>query len=137
VDVLVVGDIQELANRPKTQSEFLNIIKNLKSKGAQIILSSDKAPSDLLSIEKRILTRLSSFLLIDLKSPALETRIEILKKYAKRQSLELDESIIQTIAQKYSNNIRELEGAILKLVAHSRQLNTKVDLELVRKILKR
>ncbi len=132
VDILIIDDIHELKNKTRTQSEFFFIFNQLQSRGKQLIFTSDKPPKEIVGIEDRIRTRLSSALLIDIQQPDLETRIAILKKKAKEKDIFLDDEIINLIASCVKTNVRELEGKLVKLGAYSDLMNVDIDLEIAK-----
>lgn len=132
VDVLIIDDIHELKNRTRTQAEFFEIFNELQSKKKQLIFTSDKPPKEIDGIEDRILTRLSSALLIDIKQPDLETRIAILKKKAIEKDIYIGDDVINLIAQSVKTNVRELEGKLIRLGAYSDLMNVDIDLEIAK-----
>lgn len=132
VDILIIDDIHELKNKTRTQSEFFYIFNQLQSKGKQLIFTSDKPPKEIVGIEDRIRTRLSSALLIDIHQPDLETRIAILKKKSKEKDIYLDDNVINLIASCVKTNVRELEGKLVKLGAYSDLMNVDIDLEIAK-----
>lgn len=132
VDILIIDDIHELKNKTRTQSEFFYIFNQLQSKGKQLIFTSDKPPKEIVGIEDRIRTRLSSALLIDIQQPDLETRIAILKKKAKEKDIFLDDDVINLIASCVKTNVRELEGKLVKLGAYSDLMKVDIDLEIAK-----
>ena len=132
VDILIIDDIHELKNKTRTQSEFFYIFNQLQSKGKQLIFTSDKPPKEIVGIEDRIRTRLSSALLIDIQQPDLETRIAILKKKSKEKDIYLDDNVINLIASCVKTNVRELEGKLVKLGAYSDLMNVDIDLEIAK-----
>lgn len=132
VDILIIDDIHELKNKTRTQSEFFYIFNQLQSKGKQLIFTSDKPPKEIVGIEDRIRTRLSSALLIDIQQPDLETRIAILKRKANEKDIFLDDDVINLIASCVKTNVRELEGNLVKLGAYSDLMNVDIDLEIAK-----
>ncbi len=131
-DILIIDDIHELKNRARTQSEFFHIFNELQNKGKQLVFTSDKPPKDILGIEDRIRSRLSSALLIDIQQPDLETRIAILKKKSLEKDIYLSDDVINLIASCIKNNVRELEGNLIKLGAYSDLMNVDIDLEIAK-----
>lgn len=117
IDVLLVEDIQFLSGKEKTQEEFFHIFNALHQDGKQIILSSDRAPKDVPDIEERLISRFSWGLSADLQIPEYETRYAILERKAQDNGIQLDPRIIEFIAHNFKSNIRDLEGAIIKLLA--------------------
>ncbi|MDP7321942.1 MAG: chromosomal replication initiator protein DnaA [Bacteriovoracaceae bacterium] len=132
VDILIIDDIHELKNKTRTQSEFFYIFNELQNKGKQLVFTSDKPPKEIVGIEDRIRTRLSSALLIDIQQPDLETRIAILKKKAIEKDIYLDDDVINLIASCVKTNVRELEGKLVKLGAYSDLMNVDIDLEIAK-----
>lgn len=132
VDILIIDDIHELKNKTRTQSEFFHIFNELQNKGKQLVFTSDKPPKEIVGIEDRIRTRLSSALLIDIQQPDLETRIAILKKKAVEKDIYLDDEVINLIASCVKTNVRELEGNLVKLGAYSDLMNVDIDLEIAK-----
>jgi len=129
VDVLMVDDIQFLSDKDGTQEEFFHTFNALHSDGKQIVLTSDKPPSELKSIEDRLRSRFNSGLSVDISLPDLETRTAILWRKAESERLQVDKEIIDLIAKYIHSNIRELEGALNSVTARSRLTGTKCTLE--------
>lgn len=117
IDVLLVDDIQFFSGKEKTQEEFFHIFNALHQDGKQIILSSDRAPKDVPDIEDRLISRFSWGLSADLQMPEYETRYAILERKAGDNGIQLDPKIIEFIAHNFKSNVRDLEGAIIKLLA--------------------
>ncbi|MFG0293166.1 MAG: chromosomal replication initiator protein DnaA [Phycisphaerales bacterium JB050] len=115
VDVLVIDDIHFLAERERTQEEFFHTFNALYQNGRQIILSSDAAPNEIPHLEARLVSRFQSGLVVDIKPPSYETRVQIVKRKAKIRGLDLDEPVACFIASKITTNIREIEGAITRV----------------------
>jgi chromosomal replication initiator protein len=136
LDVLIIDDIHELKNRQGTQNAFFHIFNDLYSKGKQLIFTSDKTPKEIDGIEERIRTRLSWGLVIDIQQPDLETRIAILKKKANELDFYLSEEVIELIASSIKDNIRELEGSLIKLAAYASLFKQDIDIEIARRELK-
>lgn len=136
IDVLMIDDIQELKNKHSTQNEFFHVFNELHNQGKQLIFTSDKEPKDIDGIEERIRTRLSWGLVSDIQLPDLETRIAILKKKAKEEDVFLPDDVINLIASAYKNNIRELEGSLIKLGAYSSLFGVDIDIEIAQEQLK-
>jgi chromosomal replication initiator protein DnaA len=125
IDVLIIDDIQEFAGLEGTQNIFFQIFNHLHQSGKQLILTSDRAPVELQGMEQRLLSRFKWGLSAELQSPDLETRKTILKKKIYNEGIEIDDEVIDFIASKVTTNIRELEGALISLIAQS-TLNKKV-----------
>jgi len=119
IDVLIMDDIHNLANKLKTQDVFFQLFNNLHQKGNQIILTSDKPPVELEGIEPRLLSRFKWGLAADLQVPDIETRIAIIRKKLHKDGITISDDVIEYLAYSISTNIRELEGAMISLVAHS------------------
>jgi len=134
IDVLIVDDIQFLANRPKTQEIFFNIFNQLHQNGKQIILTSDRAPKDLQDVEKRLISRFKWGLNADLNSPEFETRIDIFRKKMENEGVKLNDEFVEYICHHVKNNIRELEGVLISLVARASLNKTKINLDLVKEV---
>jgi chromosomal replication initiator protein len=135
-DVLIIDDIHELKNRAGTQNEFFHIFNELMDRGKQLIFTSDKQPKEIDGIEERIRTRLSSALPVEVQQPDLETRIAILKKKAIEKDIYLSDDVVTLIAKCVKNNIRELEGCLVKLGAVTSILKVDIDLEVAKEHLK-
>jgi chromosomal replication initiator protein len=133
IDVLIIDDIHELKNKPSTQNEFFHVFNQLYNNGKQLIFTSDKNPKEIIGLEERIKTRLSWGLVIDVQQPDLETRIAILKKKAKEEDIYLSEDVINLIANSIKNNVRELEGSLIKLGAYSSLFKIDIDIEIAKK----
>ncbi|MFA9390183.1 MAG: chromosomal replication initiator protein DnaA [Prolixibacteraceae bacterium] len=140
IDVLIIDDVQEFAGKEKTQETFFHIFNHLHQLGKQLILTSDKSPIDIKGIEQRLLSRFKWGLTTDLQAPDYLTRLAILKKKTYKDGLTMPEEVLEYIAHNISSNVRELEGALISLLAQS-TLNKKaitVDLaiDMINKIVK-
>jgi len=129
VDILMVDDIQFLSDKDGTQEEFFHTFNTLHSEGKQIVLTSDKPPSELKSIEDRLRSRFNSGLSVDISLPDLETRTAILLHKVEAERIQIDQEIINLIAKYIQSNIRELEGALNSVTARSRLTGAKCTLE--------
>ncbi|MBD5544638.1 MAG: chromosomal replication initiator protein DnaA [Lachnospiraceae bacterium] len=129
VDVLLLDDVQFIIGKESTQEEFFHTFNTLHTAGKQIILSSDKPPKEMATLEERFRSRFEWGLIADIKAPDYETRMAILKKNAETYYGEIDEEILKYIATNVKSNIRELEGAFKKVIA-SYKLNTGAELNL-------
>lgn len=129
VDVLLLDDVQFIIGKESTQEEFFHTFNALHTAGKQIILSSDKPPKEMATLEERFRSRFEWGLIADIKAPDYETRMAILKKNAETYYGEIDEEILKYIATNVKSNIRELEGAFKKVIA-SYKLNTGAELNL-------
>lgn len=137
IDVLIVDDIQFFSGKEKTQEEFFHIFNSLHQDGKQIILSSDRAPKDIPDIEERLISRFNWGLSADLQMPDYETRYAILERKASDNGVEFDPEILEFIARNFKSSIRDLEGAIIKLLAASSlQGFDQIDLNMAKRILK-
>ncbi len=137
IDVLIVDDIQFFSGKEKTQEEFFHIFNSLHQDGKQIILSSDRAPKDIPDIEERMISRFGWGLSADLQIPEYETRYAILERKANDNGITLDPDIIEFIAHNFKSNIRDLEGAIIKLLATASLKHVdEIDLLMAKNVLK-
>ena len=136
VDVLLIDDIHFIAGKESTQEEFFNTFNALYDGHKQIVLSSDRPPKTIPGLEERLVSRFEWGLVTDIQPPDFETRIAILKKKAERNAAELPDDILYYIADIIKTNIRELEGALIKVIAYSALENKKISLELVKDIMK-
>lgn len=135
VDVLLIDDIQFLSGKMQTQEEFFHTFNALYEQQKQIILSSDCAPSDIPKLESRLTSRFQMGLIADIQPPALETRIAILRKKAESEKVFLSDDVVLFIANKVKTNVRQLEGALVKLMAYAALGNRLIDLELAEECL--
>ena len=135
VDVLIVDDVQFFSGKEKTQEEFFHIFNALHQAGKQIVLSADRPPREIDGIEERLLSRFQWGLSADVQPPGLDTRIAILNRKAENDGIDLDDEIIEFIAHNIKSNIRELEGALIRLLAHSTLHQREIDLSLAREVL--
>jgi len=136
VDVLLIDDIHFIAGKESTQEEFFHTFNALYDSHKQIVLSSDRPPKTIPGLEERLVSRFEWGLVTDIQPPDFETRIAILKKKAERNAATLPDDILYYIAEKIKSNIRELEGALIKIIAYSALENKKISMELVKGILK-
>lgn len=131
-DVLLVDDVQFLENREGFQEEFFHTFNELYDKGKQIVLTSDKKPGDLITLEERLRTRFSQGLQIDVAVPNYETRLAILKKKSDSNGYNIDDKILEYIADRIKSNVRELEGALIRVVSLSQLKNNVITLEMAK-----
>lgn len=136
IDVLIMDDIQFFANKDKTQDIFFHIFNHLHQNNKQLILTSDRPPKDLEGMEERLLSRFKWGLSADLQTPAFETRIAILEKKMYKDGIELPKEVVEFVAYNISTNIRELEGALISLLAQASLNKKEIDLDLAKKIIK-
>lgn len=130
IDVLIIDDVHHLAGKEKTQDVFFHIFNHLHQSGKQLVLTSDKPPVELQGLEQRLLSRFKWGLSADLQSPDFETRIAILKKKIYNDGINMPEEVIEYIATHISNNVRELEGALISLLAQSTLNRKEITLDL-------
>jgi chromosomal replication initiator protein len=135
VDVLIVDDVQFFSGKEKTQEEFFHIFNALHQAGKQIVLSADRPPREIEGIEERLLSRFQWGLSADVQPPGLETRIAILQRKAEDDGIDLDQDVIEFIAHNIKSNIRELEGALIRLLAHATLHQRELDLSLAKDVL--
>lgn len=119
IDVLIIDDVHEFAGKEGTQNSFFHIFNHLHQSGKQLILTSDKPPVELQGLEQRLLSRFKWGLAAELQMPGFETRIAILKKKIYNDGIEIDDSVVEHLASKITNNVRELEGALVSLLAQA------------------
>jgi len=137
VDVLMFDDVQFMSNKESTQEEFFYTFNSLIEEGRQIIISADKSPTDLEGIEARLKSRLSGGLVADIHPTDFDLRVGILNHKAKEMGITLPDKVVEFLAQKITSNIRELEGSLRRLVAHSQLLSkNEITLDMTQDILK-
>ena len=137
IDVLIVDDIQEWINAPKTLDTFFHIFDHLFRMGKQIILASDRPPVDLNGVKDRLLTRFSCGLIAELEKPNAQLCIDILNSKCRRDGLKIPAEVIQFIAQTANGSVRDLEGVLNSLMAYSIVYNSNVDMRLAERVIKR
>lgn len=130
-DILLIDDIQFIAGKESTQEEMFHTFNDLHSRGKQVVLSSDRAPKAMVTLEERLQSRFEWGLMADIQLPDIETRKAILQSKAEDYGVEVPEHVIDTIAHHVRNNIRELEGALNKLIAYAQLSGDSIDSELV------
>ncbi len=138
IDVLIIDDIQEFAGVTKTQNTFFHIFNHLQQNGKQLILTADKNPIDLQGIEERLLTRFKWGLAAELEKPTVELRREILRSKIHRDGLTVPDNVVDFLAEKVDDSVRDLEGVLNSLMAHSTFVyNKEIDLDLAERIVKK
>lgn len=131
-DLLLVDDIQFLAGREQTQEEFFHTFNALHEADKPIVVSSDKYPQDLQRMPERLISRFTSGLVADIQTPALETRVAIVRKKAQLEGIALSDEVAVLLAQAVRSNVRELEGTLIRLAAKSSLMGRQIDLEFAR-----
>ena len=134
IDILIIDDVQFFSGKSGTQDVFFHIFNHLHQNGKQVILTSDKAPVDMQDIEQRLLSRFKWGLSAELQSPDYETRISIVKNKLFRDGVEIENNIIEYVAKSIKTNIRELEGAIISLIAQSSFNKMEITIQLAQDI---
>ncbi|MFH1656276.1 MAG: chromosomal replication initiator protein DnaA [Candidatus Nealsonbacteria bacterium] len=136
IDVLIIDDVQFLAGKEKTQEEFFHIFNVLYENNKQIIISSDCPPKSINSLAERLRSRFEGGMIVDISSPDTETRTAILKTKAQEKNVSFSEEVFQYIASTIQKNIRELEGAINRLIIYQKLNNQEPDINVVKNLLK-
>ena len=137
IDVLIVDDIQEWVNSPKTLDTFFHIFDHLFRLGKQIILASDRPPVDLVGVKDRLLTRFSCGLIAELEKPNVQLCVDILNSKCRRDGLKIPVEVIQFVAQTANGSVRDLEGVLNSLMAYSIVYNSNIDMHLAERVIKR
>ena len=137
IDILIIDDVQFLSGKSGTQDVFFHIFNHLHQNGKQVILTSDKAPVDMQDIEQRLLSRFKWGLSAELQNPDFETRVSIVKNKLYRDGVEMPEEIIEYLAKHITTNVRELEGAIISLIAQSSFNKKEITLSLAKEIVEK
>lgn len=133
IDVLLIDDIQFIANKKSTQEEFFHTFNTLYEAGKQIVLSSDKPPKDIELLEDRLKSRFDWGLISDISNPDFETRLAILRKKTQLDNIIIDDDILSVIATRVDTNIRDLEGTLTKLIAKASLTNSPITMEMTEK----
>lgn len=136
VDVLLIDDIQFIAGKERTQEEFFHTFNALYEANKQLIISSDRPPKEIPTLEDRLRSRFEWGLITDIQAPDFETRIAILRKKAELENIDIDNEVLHFIAKKIKSNIRELEGALIRISAYSSLTNKEVSIDLANEALK-
>jgi len=135
IDVLIIDDIQFIAGKEKTQEVFFHIFNHLHQKGKQLIIASDKPPVEMKGIQDRLLSRFKWGLSADLQEPDLETRIAILQNKLYKDGVEMPYDVIEYLAYNITTNVRELEGALISILAHSSFNKKPITVELAKQMI--
>ncbi len=135
LDLLLIDDIHYLKGKERLQEEVFHLFNYLQGMGKQIVFTSDRPPKEIPTLEERLVSRLLSGLVCDLKPPDLETRIAILNNKAKNESINIDPEIIYFIAENIKSNIRELEGCLIRLAGYASLTNTPLTLDICKQVL--
>ncbi len=136
VDMLLIDDIQFLAGKERTQEEFFHTFNSLYEAGKQIVLSSDRFPKEMPSMEERLRSRFEWGLIADLQQPDVETRIAILRKKSEEEGIAINEDVIQLLAANLKSNVREIEGALIRLGAYASLTGQQITVDMAKNILR-
>jgi chromosomal replication initiator protein len=136
VDVLLIDDIQFLSNKERLQEEFYHTFNDLYMQGKQIVMTSDKSPQELQHIEQRMVNRFESGMVVDVQSPDFETRVAIIQKKLEQYGTQLDHDVCYYLANKVRNDVRKIEGALVKLLGYASVRHQAVTLDLARECLR-
>lgn len=136
IDVLLIDDIQFIIGKESTQEEFFHTFNNLYEKNKQIVISSDKPPKEFTTLEERLSSRFAAGLTVDISSPDYETRMAVLRKKEEMEHYSIDDTILKYIASNVISNIRELEGALTKVIAYAKLSNCELTMEMAEEALK-
>jgi len=135
LDVLIVDDVQFLSGKRKTQDEFFHVFNSLHQAGKQIILSADRPPNEIDGIDEYLISRFQWGMLADMQMPDVRTRLAILEQGVREQGIDIGEDVLNFIAENVKNNVRQLEGALTKMLAVAQLNSTPVDVPMARSIL--
>ncbi|WP_424151815.1 chromosomal replication initiator protein DnaA, partial [Selenomonas noxia] len=127
IDVLLIDDIQFFAGQEQTQTEFFQTFNKLRDNGSQIILTSDRQPQDVKGLEDRLISRFAGGAPVDIQPPEFETRVAILQKKAQSEEVDIPEDVVTYIASRVDSNIRELEGALTRLIKYASTMRMPID----------
>lgn len=136
VDVLLIDDIQFIIGKESTQEEFFHTFNELHAAGKQIVMSSDRPPKEMETLNERFRSRFEMGLIADVQPPDYETRMAILRKNEETQRIKIDDAVLEYIASNIKSNIRELEGAFNKIIAYSKLNNVEISLSMAQEVLK-
>ena len=136
IDALLIDDIQFFAKKLRSQEEFFHLFNSLLERGAQMILTSDKYPREIDGLEDRLKSRFVWGLTVEVEAPDLETRVAILMKKAEAEEVALDHEVAFFIAERIRSNVRELEGALRRVIANARFTGSRISIEQVRRALR-
>ena len=137
VDVLLIDDIQEFSGKTGTQNTFFHIFNHLHQTGKQLVLTADRSPLEMVGMEQRLLTRFKWGLSAEIEKPDFDLRKSILKSKIYRDGLEIPENVVDFIAENVVDNVRDLEGVLISLLAHSTLTNLPIDISLAEKVISR
>lgn len=132
----MIDDIHFIAGKESTQEEFFHTFNSLYDAHKQIIISSDRSPKEIRTLEERLLSRFEWGLITDMQPPDFETRTAILKKKSEKETMRLPDDLFFFLAEKIKTNIRELEGALIRVIAYAKLMNKEVTADLAREVLK-
>lgn len=136
VDVLLIDDIHFIAGKESTQEEFFHTFNSLYDAHKQIVMSSDRSPKEISALEERLVSRFDWGLVTDIQPPDFETRIAILRKKSEKETIRLPDELFFFLAEKIRSNIRELEGALIRVVAYAKLMNKEVTVDLAKEVLR-
>ena len=136
VDILLIDDIHFIAGKESTQEEFFHTFNTLYDAHKQIVVSSDRPPKEIQSLEERLVSRFEWGLVTDIQPPDFETRMAILKKKSERETIALPDDVYYFLAEKVKSNIRELEGALIRVVAYAKLIGREISVDMVKEVLK-
>ncbi|MEM7128926.1 MAG: chromosomal replication initiator protein DnaA [Chloroflexota bacterium] len=136
VDVLLIDDIQFIGGKESTQEEFFHTFNQLHAAGSQVVLSSDRPPKALATLEERLRSRFEGGLQTDISKPDFETRVAILQSKSFKTGMHIDQTVLMLIAERIDSNIRELEGALNRIVLHAKLFSNTLDMGLAESVLK-
>ena len=137
IDVLLIDDIQEISGKTGTQNTFFHIFNHLHQTGKQLVLTSDRSPLEMVGMEQRLLTRFKWGLSAEIEKPDFDLRKSILQNKIYRDGLEIPENVVDYIAENVVDNVRDLEGVLISILAHSTLTNMPIDINLAEKVISR